>query len=324
MNQARVVDVHRFYRKGGIDWDKLKINFDAVIISAGVGLVANPLLREQVDGARENDVPYATYHIPSPYAGTMANQAAYYLSLYGVAEALCCIDIEPPGGGYRCVNATEAYRYIQEIEDRTGFALLVYSNPKYINEALHRPAWLPYYRLWLAQWPYEYWWLLRQYTGFESFLRKYANQYPAYVRGTDLQSNTVLWQFTCKGDAQALCASAITADPVYWRGIKDADLNVSTVEKDQFLALLSRDMPPPAPVEGDWYNVPVAERNIRRNPNAVTGLIVLTLKQGDQVQVSNIVTGMPGQWGVTVAWKRDGTIHELKGCYVYMNSLVKV
>lgn len=324
MNQARVVDIHRYYRTGGVDWYKLKVNFDAVIISAGVGMVANPLLREQVDGAIEHGLPYATYHIPSVAASSMATQAAHYLSLYGVSDALACIDIEPPSSKVRCVNESEAMIYIRELEDRTGYAPLLYSNPKYINEAIKRPAWLRYYRLWLAQWPYEYWWLFKQYTGFESFLGKYAGQYPPYVRGSDLQASTVLWQFTCKGDAQALCASAYTADPVYKRGILDADLNVSTIDKAEFLGLLRGETVLPAPVQGDWYSVSVAERNIRRNPNAVTGQVVLTLTRGDQVQVSNIVSGVPGQWGVTVAWKRAGTIHELKGCYVYMSSLVKV
>lgn len=326
MIQARVVDIHRYYRTGGVDWAKLKANFDAVIISAGVGLTPNPLLREQVDGAIANAVPYATYFIPSP-TYSMTAQADNYLDLYGVREALTCVDIEPPGAkGVRCINAPESFTCLRRIEDRTGRQPIVYSNPKYIIEALRRPPWLPDYGLWISQWVYRIW-PICFYSNFTGFLGKYADKYPPFVRGTAYQLKTVLWQFTCKGDAQALCASARTNDPIYRYGMKDADLNVSTIDKTAFLSLLDAINPlpePPPEPEGDWYRVPVAERNIRKTPNAVIGAVAAMLRLNDQVMISEIVSGVPGQWGKTIAYKRNNIIIPLPGYYVYMGSLLKV
>jgi GH25 family lysozyme M1 (1,4-beta-N-acetylmuramidase) len=246
MIQARVVDVHRYYRTGGIDWDKLKVNFDAVIISAGVGMNANPLLPEQVSGAVAHGVPYMTYHLPSPIF-PMSTQVEFYLGLYGVKDSATCIDIEPPvsNGSIRCINAAEALAYIKAVENATGKKPIVYSNPKNINEAIKRPTWLADYWLWIAQWPYDI--LTSLFRNYDRFLAKYANAYPPFVKGTVWQANTLLWQFTCKGDAQALCASATTADPVYKVGIKDADLNVSTLDKSIFLSMLNTPQPPSPP-----------------------------------------------------------------------------
>jgi GH25 family lysozyme M1 (1,4-beta-N-acetylmuramidase) len=325
MEQAKIVDIHRYYRSGGVDWGKLKANCDAVIISAGVGLVESPLLREQVRGAQDHDVPYATYHIPSPNAGSMSNQAAAYLNGYGVRDALTCIDVEPPSKNVRCVNSQESLAYIHHIEDRTARQPLVYSNPKYIKEALGNPAWLKEYWLWIAQWLYRIW-LLTFYPDFDTFLAKYACAFPPYVRGTALLEKTVLWQFSAKGDAQRLCASALTQDPIYRYGIKDADLDISTIPKDNFLNLLGlispSPEPPPEPA-GIWYRVPVSARNVRKTPNSITGAVVLTLHTGDEVLVSELVTGVPGQWGRTLAYRHCGVLNPLIG-YIYMNSLVKL
>jgi GH25 family lysozyme M1 (1,4-beta-N-acetylmuramidase) len=325
MIQARLVDIHRYYRTGGVDWQKLKANFDAVIISAGVGLAPNPLLREQVDGAIAHDLPYATYFIPSPNY-SMYVQTDHYLGLYGVRNACTFVDIEPPSKGIRCINDIESLACLHRIEDKTGKRPLIYSNPQYINEAIHRPIWLPDYWLWIAQWVYEIW-PIKLYWYFESFLKRNANTYPPYVRKTAYQPKTILWQFTCKGNAQALCASARTNDPIYQYGVKDADLNVSTIDKAAFLSLLGvigpSPEPPPEP-EGDWYRIPVAERNIRKTPNAVIGAVAAMLRLNDQVMISEIVSGVPGQWGKTIAYKRNNIIIPLPGYYVYMGSLLKV
>jgi GH25 family lysozyme M1 (1,4-beta-N-acetylmuramidase) len=325
ITQARVVDVHRYYRSGGIDWDKIKLNFDAVIISAGVGMSASPLLKEQVDGANDIGIPYMTYHIPSKNYN-MIYQADYYLDQYGVRDAWTCIDIEPPvsDGSIRCINATESLAYIQQIKTQTGRDPLVYSNPKYINEAIHNPVWLKNYWLWIAQWLYQYWWLLRLYRQFEPFLAKYANTFPPFVRNKYYQVKTILWQFTCKGDAQTLCASAKTLDPVYKYGITEADLNVSTIERSAFLAMLgATPSPVPPPSTGDWYQVNVAERNIRNEPNSVTGIILVTLHLGDRVEVSSLAPGSPGIWGAVIAYKHNEFVSLVNG-FVYMTNLIKV
>lgn len=322
MNQARLIDVHRYYRQGGINPALLSM-LDGVIISAGVGLYENELLKEQVDLAVACGIPYATYHIPTPLL-TMKEQVKHYLSLYGVRDGLTFIDIEPPSRKVRCVNAGESFSYCRYIRDETGDLPGVYSNPLYLDQ-IGKPAWLNDHWLWIAAWPYQFGWPLNwQYKDFDSFLARYANVYPSYVRGTTLQDNTILWQFSCKGDAQRLIANADTQDPVFTKGIKECDLNVSLVDKIILMDLLAGDPPPPVPPPtGDWYFVSMAERNIRATPNAISGKVLLTLHYGDQVQVSNIVSGTPGQWGVTVAYKINGESHPCLNNYIYMNNLVK-
>jgi GH25 family lysozyme M1 (1,4-beta-N-acetylmuramidase) len=312
MNQVRVVDINVYYRTGGVDWTKLKANFDAVIISAGVGLWANPMLREQVDGAIAHDVPYCTYHIPSPAAGSLREQADFYLRLPGVRDATTCIDIEAPNRRVRCVTNPEALAYIQHIEDVTGSQPLVYSNPNIIHTILADSEWLFRYWLWVAQ----YYWqigfpLYLKFTDFDSFLARFSNAYPSGVRNTPLQTRTVLWQFTDKGSAQELCANVHTNDPVYANGIQSCDLNVSTVDRAQFLSLLGvtspSPEPPPQPI-GVWYRITVPDRNIRITPNSLTGKVIITLHRGDIVLVDETVNGLPGVWGEVTAYKQRNMV----------------
>ena len=93
--QARVVDISRYWRTGGIDWPLLKVNFDAVIIAAGVGFKSDVLLLEHTEKAVEHDVPYATFHIPDP-AMDMAEQAHFYSELPNVKKCKVFGDWEPP------------------------------------------------------------------------------------------------------------------------------------------------------------------------------------------------------------------------------------
>lgn len=322
MKQARIVDVHRYYRTGGIDWGKLVAHCDAIIISAGVGMAANPLLKEQVDGAVAHDVPFMTYHIPSPNYN-IVTQARYYLSLYGVMDAWTCGDLEPPDGRTRCVNDPEAFTYLKILEDETGIKPLVYSNPKYIKEALKFPLWLKEYKLWLAQWLYQYWWLSRQYTHFEPFLADHGDQLPPFVRGTAYEHQTVLWQFSSKGEAQEICASAETLDPVYNKGIKEADLDLSTIEGSVLLEMMEgSDIPMPPPI-GTWYLVSMEARNIRALPNTLTGKVLFTLHKYDMVEITDIVNGFPGQWGRVISYKINGVVTRIDG-YVYMTNLFRM
>ena len=326
MNQARIIDVNRYYRTGGIDWHKLKGNCDAVVISAGVGMSGSVLLQEQVQGAVDHDLPYFTYHIPNPIYN-IQGQVEFYLSLYGVRDAPTCLDIEPPNSIDRCVTAAEALAYSRAILKLTNDNPIIYSNPQYLN-LIGKPAWLENFWLWIAAWPYRIGWPLNlQYNDFDTFLARYACTFPSYVRNTPLQDNTILWQFSCKGDAQRLAANKYTNDPKFKLGMKSCDLNVSTIEKEQFLKLLGvqngSPEPPPEPA-GIWYLINVADRNIRSTPNSLTGTVLLTLHLNDQVLVGNIVAGVPGQWGVTVAYKRGGVITPCVGNYIYMNNLIEV
>jgi len=246
MTQAKIVDIHRYYRVGGIDWGKLKANFDAVIISTGVGLNINPLLKEQVDGAVANGVPYMTYILPDVMAGALHGQMLNYLSLPGVMDGWTCLDIEAPRAGVRWMTASETLQCAWEIEEATTKKPLLYSR-KTILDTWGTQSWMCNYKWWIAQYPYENWLLKRQYTGYDTFLVKYANAYPPAVVNAPYKSSVVLWQFSEKGTAQALCASAHTQDPHYPTGILECDLNISTVDKVDFLALLGATTPLPIP-----------------------------------------------------------------------------
>jgi len=245
MIQAQFVDLDVYFRTGGVNWELTKLNQDAVAIQAGVGTWANPLLQEQVNGAIQNSMPFFTWWIPDIRDGSMQSQVDFYLGLPGVRGARKCVDIEPPGGGTRCVNAPEALAVNQRIEDVTGERPLCYSNKKYITEDLKSPAWLPNYKWWLAQYIYKVYPVLF-YTDYSSFLAKYGSQLPPSAKELGLESKTIAWQFSYKGDAQRLCANARTLDPVYPYGIKECDLAVSTIEKAEFLAWLGAPPVPPA------------------------------------------------------------------------------
>jgi hypothetical protein len=323
MNQSKIVDLDVWFRNGGINWDLTKLNQDVVAIQAGIGTWQNPLLKEQVDGAYANGVPYFTWWIPDISDGPITSQVDFYLSLYGVRASATCIDIEPPWGGMRCVNASEALAANHRVEDITGYQPLNYSNKKYITEDLKTPAWLPDYWWWIAQYIYKPW-SISFYTDYTSFLAKYANKLPQTAYDLGLASKVIGWQFTMKGNAQALCANAKTLDPIYIYGIKECDCSVSTIEKDDFLHRIQLGSilpPPPPPIEGTWYIVNVPERNIRYQPNAVTGKIITTLHSMNWVKISKIVSGFPGQWGVTIAYSINGVISPCLGNYIYMNNL---
>lgn len=325
MIPARIIDVHRYYRTGGIDWAKvIDSQVDAIIISAGVGMGGDSLLKEQVDGAVAHAIPYMTYHIPSPNF-PMRVQAEHYWNLYGVKDAWMCGDLEPPGGGVRCVNQYEAYDYLRVLEDKASRRPLAYTNPKYIIEDLKFPDWLPDYWLWLAQWIYRIWPILF-YSDFESFLAKYTGALPPWVKGKVYQYKTILWQYSAKGNAQKLIASYRTNDPVFQFGIKDADLDVSIIDKADILCMMQQGQidptPPPTP-QGEWYLINVRDRNIRSTPNSVTGRVLITLHQGDKVRIERIVSGYPGEWGLVNAYDHAGSQMGFTG-YIYMNNLVKV
>jgi GH25 family lysozyme M1 (1,4-beta-N-acetylmuramidase) len=324
MIQARLVDIHRYYRTDGVDWVKLKAHCDAVIISAGVGMALNPLLKEQVDGAVDHAIPYMTYHIPSPNF-QMRIQVENYLSGYGVKDAWTCVDVESPNPKLlRCINATELFIYADYLTKLTKRKPLMYLNLKALDEVLFWAARLAEFKLWIAQWPWRLW-KISSYTDFDSFLSKYAGLCPGTTRNTFLQANTILWQFTRKGNARLICANLHTADPAYPLGVQEADLNVSTIDKADLLSLMANIPlpPPPPPPPGDWYSIPVSARNIRQTPNAITGKIIITLGLNDRVLVRAKAAGSLGEWGLVGAYQKQGILAQLEG-WVYMGSLVKI
>jgi hypothetical protein len=305
MLQAQFVDLDYWFRTGGVNWELVKLYQDAVAIQAGIGTWACPLLKEQVDGACANGVPYFTWWIPDITDGPMTSQVDFYLSLPGVRAAATCVDIEPPGGGTRCVNATECLTALQRIEDVTGLQPLAYSNKKYITEDLKTPNWLPDFSWWLAQWYYKVY-LISYYTDYVSFLAKYANKLPQTAYDLGLTSKVIGWQITYKGNAQALCANAKTQDPINPGGIKECDLSISTIEKDAFIKRIQlAAIPPPPPPAYPIKLKTNGQINIRNAP--AFGLTDI----GDLTANGINATEKSGEWYNVQGWVHESVVSKV-------------
>ena len=297
MTQAKIVDINVYYRSCGLDWNKIsQSQLDALILSAGVGTWANPLLAEHVAACIAHNMPYMTYWIPDITDGNLEDQVMFYLSLPGVRDAWTCQDIEQPNKYTRSVNEIEAKIVNDKIEEETGVKPLNYLNQKGIEEFLHNASWITDYFLWFAQWPWEPW-KFRQYQYFETFFRDHANQYPAYVQGNRYQAKTVLWQFSSGGKAQSIIASAYTCDPVYPTGIQACDMSTTPLDKTFFMALLGQHplpTPSPSPAPTHLDGVVISDTvNVRKGPG-LNYDVVSQLHAGDKVSITNV--GGPDSW----------------------------
>ena len=234
IEQARVVDISRYWRTGGIDWQRLKENFDAVIMSAGVGFNRDMLLEEHIGKSVEYDVPYATFHIPDP-SKDMGEQAQFYAELPGVKTCKVFGDWEKPYQSGRLPDQVEFHYYLTALDSYAEQEAAVYSRMEIIKR-MGSPDYLKERDLWLAQYIYEDYGARLQYSLFETFLEKFGMRLPPSVDGTGLEQNVKLWQFTEYGDARFYCANRLTSDPKYVYGMTKADLNVSVDEVSTFLA----------------------------------------------------------------------------------------
>jgi len=243
--QARVVDISRYWRTGGINWPLLAENFDAVIMSAGVSFKMDVLLPEHTELAEEHNVPYATYHIPDSNMN-MPEQAQFYSELSGVKGHKVFADVEIPYTGGDLPTAAEMLSYLMALDNFTNQFSCIYSRIE-ILKRLGFPAWLFERDLWIAQYIYENYEDRIQYFKFEPFLDRFGMKVPPSVVGTGLEENVQLWQFTEYGDARFYCANRLTADPINVYGMTRADLNVSMLSCENFLDwfILGESIPEP-------------------------------------------------------------------------------
>ena len=297
LRQARVVDISYYYRTGGINWPRLKENFDFGIIRAGVDLWPDPLLREHVDNADAYDFPYATYYFIDPDR-PVDLQAAHYASAYGVKGHRMFYDWEKPWRGGRIPSAQESYNFLKALEDKTGERPKIYSRGN-IFEANGDPRWLGEYELWISQ----YW---KPYRTYGEFLVDFEWKLPPDIRDKHYAQNCILWQFTEKGDARYYLSNATTndPDPDCKKGVLSADLNVSMADVRSFLKSMGETYsplpppPPPPPIP-----VPPAEKYYTVNTHALNGRaepvvkedptnVVLSLAEGNKVKL----IGESGLW----------------------------
>ena len=246
--QARIVDISRYWRTGGIDWPRLKENFDGVVICAGVGMRQDTLLVEHGELAKEHEVPYNTFHIPDPLQN-MKEQAAFYVELPGVKDAKPWFDWERPYIGSRPPNAREALDYVLKLEI-LGHTPGIYSRWDILVGA-GLPSWLSLYYLWIARYLYEAPAYTSQYQRYEPFFEQRGWTLPKDTPD-HLRDNVIGWQISDRGDAQYYCANRLTADPINVYGMTNADLNVSIKPVGEFMKIFTGHSepepdPPPTP-----------------------------------------------------------------------------
>lgn len=245
--QARILDISRYWRTGGTNWEKVKLQFDGVVICAGIGMREDILLPEHIGYANEHKVPWATYHIPDPLQN-MVEQAQWYAERPGgIKEKRMFADWERPYTSSREPTAAEMLAYLVRIKALAKLQPAIYSRWE-ILKRMGPPVWLSQFKLWIAR----YLWASGtelQYTRYEPFLAERGWKLPPEMYGTGLEGNVIGWQFTECGDAQYYAANRLTADPVYRYGMTNADLNVSTIPHDEFMAWFWPQGDTPDPVD---------------------------------------------------------------------------
>jgi hypothetical protein len=247
--QAFGIDINEYSRTGGINYQLVKSHlgtgaYDFLIAKASLGFTINPLLAEQRQNMEANNIPYATYHFLDPRFD-MRVQVQKYFNAVGTDQRFYILDIESPQIGVRVPNKAEVLVAIDEIQRLTHQQPVLYSgaqilsNIGFMNEAAQ-------FRLWIAWYPYD---ATRpsqnlQYRYFHDFTQKFSHRLPVTVIDTPLANNTILWQFSAKGDGPFYIYSPFTDDPRFPVGMKDADLNVSIQTRTEFMSSMFGVVPP--------------------------------------------------------------------------------
>ena len=246
--QARVVDISRYYRTGGINWPRLKEQFDGVVICAGVGFREDILLPEHIGYAKDHGVPYNTFHIPDPLQN-MDEQAHWYVELPGVKEAKPWFDNECPYKLSREPTREEADTYQYALDKYHPMAPGEYSRWE-ILERQGLSERLVMYHIWIAHYLYEGPEYKEKYKRYEPFFEQRAWRYPPNTPEY-LKPLVIGWQITDTGDARHYCANRLTKDPVYRYGMTNCDLNVSTIPHKEFMEIFTGQQEPEPPPPND-------------------------------------------------------------------------
>lgn len=239
--QSRIVDISRYWRTGGIDWPRLKENFDGVVICAGIGMRMDVLLPEHTDKANEVGVPLNTYHIPDPLQN-MKEQAHWYTEQYKVTENRAWFDNEKPYLASREATMAEADYYVSSLDSYHPLQCGEYSRWDILIRQGLSPR-LKTHKLWIAHYLYD----LERYAAglvpltylrYEPFFEQRAWKLPPYTPD-EYKDSVIGWQITSTGDARFYCANEKTDDPVYIYGMTNADLNVSVIPHTEFMPFFS-------------------------------------------------------------------------------------
>lgn len=242
MIQAKFFDCYEGY-VADLDYDVIYANFDGAIPRAGCGYHKDKIVESVLAEFEKTGFPRHTYRIMGrpKYCGmSIENQCDQWLSIPGVLEATCDIDIEPAIQGRieTMIVYDELLETIEFLEKYHPLKPWWYSNEQYIAK-LSYPAKLKEYPLWAAQWYWEPW-KFREYLSYDAFLRDHAGESPRWVNKSIYRSACVGWQFTAHGRTPNICKTLAK---------RDHDFSVSTIEKSDFMAQFwPGNVPPPPPV----------------------------------------------------------------------------
>lgn len=228
--QARIIDIHEYYRTGGINWNDASENLDALGIRANIGMRMDKLYLEHSEQAEKFDIDWFTWSVLDP-AFPPDEQADYYTELPGVKSHRKCGDIEPVGGVMP--SEYQARKFFERVDLRGGELTWFYSNHNY-TQKLGFPAWINGRVIWWAEYPYEYPFI--QYKYFDSYLEKNPWKIPKWAVRDGI--TPTFHQFTNVGDARYYLANDQTQDPQWPVGIKGADLTVSLIDVQEVKNLL--------------------------------------------------------------------------------------
>jgi len=310
-SQLRAVDIHEYYRTGGIDWQRADQNFDIAGIRACVGTRMDKLLPEHINYCKLMGIPYITYQVPV-HGKDPDEQTDFYLSLPGVSDGLIAEDIEPYEG--IMVTAAEAKAVFDALDRKRSDMAWYYSNYYYTNK-IGNPAWIKYRQVWWAEYRYESG--TTKFRKFEPFLAVYPWWQPrwAQVLGIDV----TLHQLTDYGDAQFYLARAYTDDPDWPNGIKSADLNVGLKSTEYILSLWDALKPPTPPTDIE-ETLQDHEQRIKTLEGFHEPEPPLPIDPGSEA-VSAIVTDIDGTVAMNISGYNDNGVPIIDfNLYVYSGS----
>jgi len=247
--QALGIDINQYARAGGTNFglarDHIQAGvYDFVIIKVGLGFNKVDIFDEQVNGCIQHDIPYSTYHFPDPELN-MKTQARKYVDWVGTKQQAYIVDVEKPRQNSRPPNRGELRSYLDELEGLIDVKPILYSSIAILssigfkNDAKEYKLWIAHYLYMKSLWPLQ----KKLYSKFDDFVKDHAGEIPPAARGSGLENNVILWQFTDRGDGRFYIYNRHTNDSRYPDGMTNADLNISIHKRDDFMPMMFNGVP---------------------------------------------------------------------------------
>jgi GH25 family lysozyme M1 (1,4-beta-N-acetylmuramidase) len=246
--QARVIDIDNYAQTGGTNFDLAAQHirngvYDFLIIKAGLGTEKSKIFDEQRQYSENAGIPYLTYHLVDPYSPNKDNpkenmkiQAESYVNWVGKNQPLYCVDIEVPYKKSRLPTRKELNAYLSKLIQLTGKRPILYTRVNILTQITGFMKDAETYPLWIADYVYAKPGQENKegnYRYFDDFLEFYKWTLPPTVRGTNLETKVIMWQFSKKGKGPYYIYNEKIRNNE--DGKQSADLNVSINERDEFM-----------------------------------------------------------------------------------------